>query len=231
LIFATFSLLFLPQEYNAFVGVDDSITALNFVNGVVIGIIIFVSGFFALMLFLASCYRLVQAATSRVLARRLPIPAVSIVLMQILADVNQDPRRWNDPLFKQQAIGRLDRAADIIEFNIGNQLAGAASASESIVRESFRQIGGGLRNKIMWLITPKENTRQDFVATLQDILINLVLGQWDALERADPTKERGPSPIKRILSGGRHLLLAFDRVPGRGVAGGGHRRFSGRVGL
>jgi hypothetical protein len=86
------------------------------------------------------------------------------------------------------------------------------SASSSIVKDQFHKIAGGLWSKILWISTPQDNTRQEFIVKLQQFVTNVALGRWDSLERQDITFGLKKSWLARILFAVRWSLLEFGPI-------------------
>jgi hypothetical protein len=69
----------------------------------------------------------------------------------------------------------------------------------------MRQVAVALREKKKWVLTPMEDTYDNLITKMTSTLINIVNGNWDALERGEQEKV---TPQNLIL----FFLLKFLKI-------------------
>jgi hypothetical protein len=87
-----------------------------------------------------------------------------------------------------------------------------ASDSRSVANSQLRLIAAGLRRKIIWILTPTEYTRKDFIDGLREFLKDFALGKWDSLVDRDVALATSVSSgvTSRILRIGQSLAIGVS---------------------
>jgi len=108
---------------------------------------------------------------------------------------------WVSLEYKQIQLKRLESAAKYIEYYFPRYLRSGDFATDALVKETARQLAAALRNKKMWIFTPKKDTNEFFIKSIAFTLICILKGNWDDLERIEPMKTALPEL--------RHSILVF----------------------
>jgi hypothetical protein len=209
ILFVTWFPVLAYFDYIQLISHNVPISPLKFANAIILGSLILGVSFGSYVIILGISFEALDRLREKYVARRHPDATVFAIMLTLLAECNADIRTWTDFSFKRRAINNLNRAANIIENDIVKKLVSSTAASSSIVKDQFHKIAGGLWNKILWITTPQDNTRHEFILRLRQFLMDFALGRWDALEKQDVIIDRRHSWIRRILSASRWCFLAF----------------------
>jgi hypothetical protein len=126
-------------------------------------------------------------------------------LIKLLFIADQRPKWWTSLDAKREMLSTLEEAAICFERFIPRRLRTGDFSSDTWVKETSAQIAAALRSLKKWIVTPKTDTNERFVARIASTLQNSVGGDWDSLERIDPEKV----PELRLL---RFRARAFLRT-------------------
>lgn len=91
-------------------------------------------------------------------------------------------------LFKRELMSRLERIAVTIEHYLYRKLPSGDVATDTWYREMVKQVAATFREQKKWILSPKPDTRDQFIRCLADSLVCVASGNWDGLERTEPQK-------------------------------------------
>lgn len=104
---------------------------------------------------------------------------------------------------------RIEEAARIIEKDFPETLRSADFATDVLLESRFEQIAAALREKKLWIATPKSDTRERLRDWLIHALEAAIGGDWDSLELAEPARGPGRSLREIVISYARGLFTAL----------------------
>lgn len=151
-----------------------------------------------MMLILIVSY-VVDLSRSWLYYARYPLPILVDTLITLLHDAESAGDNWVLLEYKRRQILYLERAAKCIEYYFPRRLQSGDVITNTWMKETARQFAAALREKKKWILVPKKDTTDYFVKSIASVLICVVSGDWDALERAEPEKLSLPEARRVIL--------------------------------
>ncbi len=141
-------------------------------------------------------------------------------IIEILVYEEAHPGDWARAKHKQHLLFRIEGLAICIEQHLPPRLLSADSDTDAWLKETMKRVATALRDKKKWILTPQENTRDDFLYNIASTLTFFVKGNWDALDQKEPEKitNRGIwhmvvsfllKAIKTLLNAAFPLILFF----------------------
>jgi hypothetical protein len=138
-------------------------------------------------------------------------------LLQILSQVEKKPKQWADLVFKRQVINKLEEIARCVQYNLPRQLRSGDAGTDSWFKETTKQIAAALREQKKLILTPKPDSRDQFIAELSTNLIQATSGNWDGLKKVKPEKfsftqiwhGRLSEFLRALFSAGLPLLILW----------------------
>lgn len=202
------------------------IASISLLNGIYIGISIFIgvtTPFFSIY------------ASEKLYLKRHAISLIIEELMSILLYEETQADSWTDFYHKGAQLTKLERVAFLIEKYLSLQLlshvidtnsqiypllpkgeyepalltARQDRATTSWIKENMKQVAAALREKKKWILTPKKDTRENFIRSIASTFTCFVEGDWDTLERTEPMKLTSGQLRHNIAT---FLLKAFRTV-------------------
>lgn len=131
--------------------------------------------------------------------RFVPNAIVADLFLQVLSKTEKQQHQWNDVNFKREIIRRLAEIAACVEADYSMSLRTGDAGTDGWQRQTAEQIGAGVRNLIMWVYTPKADTRAQFINRVTSYFICAVSGDWDGFERAQPQVVSRPELLRSRL--------------------------------
>jgi hypothetical protein len=208
IIFLLLSSSALYSDYTHVQSTFGPISLFRFLNAIAMGSLITLIWFALYGLFLLISVYGIAYLSEKYTGRRHPDAAVFVMILKLLRECNDNQGLWADFAFKRRAIDTLDKAARIIANDMTRKLVRNTSASSIVVKQQLCKIASGLWSKILWITTPRDDTRQEFIRRLQEFLTEFALGRWDALEKQDLAIDFTKPQINRVLSALRWCLFA-----------------------
>jgi hypothetical protein len=144
--------------------------------------------------------------------RNVSIPDAVFIhsVVQILHYVEKQPRQWTDLKFKQKTTEYLEEAANSAEKMLPRQLKSGDPATDLWLKETMIGIASALRAVKKWVLTPKADTRQQFLARISQTLVHTAKGDWDALPKEKPESINRPKVLlARVAELMRALFIGF----------------------
>ena len=141
----------------------------------------------AAQVFLCLIYLWLISWTVRIILRwRVP----QLVLVRALADAFETvteppPASWRRVHLRSKAAQYIDKAADTLEGPIARRFVASAGLGGAAIQERLLMAGAALRQKVAWLATPKEETREFLARALATELLIAAMGDLDRLEYAE----------------------------------------------
>jgi hypothetical protein len=133
-------------------------------------------------------------------------------LMNATISVWQSPEQWNELRFRDRASYDIEICARCIDYYVPRVLGPYDADMRAWQLAETRRIAAGIRRLKSFLLLPTPNSRQDLSDKLINVLYTIVTGDWDSLERMEPTEDRihqpRPSLRRRIFT----LLTAIVRA-------------------
>jgi hypothetical protein len=110
------------------------------------------------------------------------------ILLNILSIVERQPRRWAELGFRRQLIPMLEDAAICIQHGFRRQCQSGDDTVDRWVQDITERQAAGLRELKKWVLTPKSDTRNQFIARIGASLSQITSGNWDAFEQREAEK-------------------------------------------
>ena len=134
-------------------------------------------------------------------------------LITLLFLVEKRPADWTKLAFKRRIIRELENIAICIQNDLPGQLSAYDEVTDVWLTEEVSWIAASFRKKKKWILTPKSDTRNQFMREIANEFIYVASGEWDKLGRSEPERvprsQKSLSRIKGILSG---LFMGFTPV-------------------
>jgi hypothetical protein len=123
--------------------------------------------------------------------RLYPEVTVTLQLLRILAQVTKHPAVWGTPAMKHELVARLEIIARCLEDDLPCRLQ-SDIATDGWFQRMAKQMATALRALKPWVLMPKPDTREQFIARIADTFVHAAAGEWDALARseAEPQTQR-----------------------------------------
>ena len=102
--------------------------------------------------------------------------------------VEKEPRRWADLEFRRQLIPMLKKAAVCLQYDLRRQCQSGDAIIDMWVQDAIARKAAALRELKKWVLIPKSDTRNQFIARIAAGLSQMTSGNWDASEQKDPEK-------------------------------------------
>lgn len=118
-------------------------------------------------------------------------PIMAEKIMQLPnSNSNQKPvnmknlvHQYGDLMREKLALTFLEEAAKYAETYIPFRLRSKDANTDAWFKNSMSQVAASIRDKKKWILTPKQDTYNIFIANITSSIICIVNGNWDALER------------------------------------------------
>jgi hypothetical protein len=110
------------------------------------------------------------------------------VLLRVLSIVEKQPHHWADLKFRRQLIPMIEEAASCIQYGLCRQCQSGDNNLDVWVQDIMTRKAAALRELKKWVLTPKADTRGQFIARVAASFSQIVSGNWDALEQIEPRK-------------------------------------------
>lgn len=94
--------------------------------------------------------------------------------------------------YKKNQLKYLEKASKCIEIYFPRNLLSGDFVTDKWTRETTEQVAAAIRDKKKWVITPKIDTNEYFIKSIAFILICIINGNWDELERKEVKKASVP---------------------------------------
>lgn len=133
-------------------------------------------------------------------------------LIRILSLVEKNPQRWGELQFKKELAFRLETIANCLAHHLPRQLKTEDALTDSWLADVALKSAVAIRGLKKWVITPKQDTRDQLIARLARNLTLTATGNWDGLEQTTPEVSAGTqkSWFHRLASLLGRLLSAFS---------------------
>ena len=109
--------------------------------------------------------------------KQTPVPSLALALFDTLWLLERYDR-WREPSRRAEIARALDNAVSIIRTRLFRDF----SSNDYVIKTERDQraapVAESLREKILWLVTPKEDTRQVLITHLSHMLESLLIGSW-----------------------------------------------------
>ena len=115
-----------------------------------------------------------------------PVPSLITNLIFILG--NAETQNWIEVKYKKDQLSKIEKAAKCIETFLPRNLRSGDIITDTWLRETSMLVAAALREKKMWILTPKKDTYDNFVKSIASTITCIVIGNWDALEKMEKEK-------------------------------------------
>jgi hypothetical protein len=150
-------------------------------------------------------------------------------LVELIAHLEKNPKRWGQVRFTCETVSRLESIALCIDRDLRRRLGTREDGTDIWLEARLGQVANSFRAMKKWVLTPMGDTRTQLVMRLASVLRSAALGRWDDLPREDVEKISRPHwwhiRILRILGavfvGGAPVLMfwLFQRTPKLALTG------------
>ena len=169
------------------------------------------------LMFMVICSTLSETFGLGYLRRIYPDAYIIHMIIKLIIKLERNPNLWMDIHFRKELILDVEKTALCIEKDLFRNLKSGDKVSDHWLETIARQIATAFREKKFWILTPKVDTYDYLIRNLLDSLINLVEGNWDALEKKEPEKisfkqtwfDFMKNTIKVIVVGGIPIFALF----------------------
>ena len=126
-----------------------------------------------------------------------PIPLIADNMILIIQSAEETHDNWIKLKHKRNLFLQLEISARCFENYIPRQLHSGDIVTDTQIKETARWIAAALREKKEWVFTPKKTP--SYLAThIANTLTFMIIGDWDALEKAHPKKLSQPQLWHKI---------------------------------
>jgi hypothetical protein len=113
-----------------------------------------------------------------------PDAVVSNEFLQMHTVLRSD-RNWRDLSKRRGLLRNLEAAAASIEVGLPRRLRSGDPASDLWLQQRATGMAASLRELKRWVATPREDTREILLQRIRADLLQVALGNWDALQESD----------------------------------------------
>jgi hypothetical protein len=121
-------------------------------------------------------------------SNKLPESIVLNNVLRILNEIEGYPELISDLKFKKTAIIWLDYVAQAVSRDIPRLLKTIDGEFNISIRVNCQHIANSIKDKKLWVLTPKDDTAQYLAKYLSNFLFHFIKGDWDTLERLEAPK-------------------------------------------
>jgi hypothetical protein len=107
-------------------------------------------------------------------------------LLMALVLLEKYQSEWTDLNFKRGMNLLLEEIALCIERYVPRPLRSGDDGTDTWVKEVTREVATAIRELKKWVLTPKGDSRQNFILKIGYTFVHVVSGEWDSLERVAP---------------------------------------------
>ncbi|MBI5953695.1 MAG: hypothetical protein HY865_18735 [Chloroflexi bacterium] len=139
---------------------------------------------------------------------RYPDSVIIDGLLNILYTVEKFPQKWDNLITKKYILNTLDEIGSATSKDLPKTLQTAHTATNIWTSQTYEQIAASFYSLQKWVITPKKDTREFLISRIAKDLTLTALGNWDQLEKNEPSKVSRTQRIHQIANIFRTLLIA-----------------------
>jgi hypothetical protein len=132
------------------------------------------------LLFSYSMSRMTGFLRSR-MEQQAPAAALAGILFDVVWMLEKDGW-WRYSRHRAEIIRALEEGARLIQTRLFREFEARNNIVHLVREERAISISNALRNKELWLITPKQDTRQILLNQISQMLVSLLNGNWDDFE-------------------------------------------------
>lgn len=131
---------------------------------------------------------------------KVPISLTIDRLLFVIRSVEQTKDIWRGLRFKTVLIKSIEEIAGCLEYALPRRLRSGDVITDIWLEDMTKQVATALREKKMWILTPRKDTRDYLLRSLVSTLVCIVEGNWDDLERVEPKKLPRPAVRSVIVN-------------------------------
>jgi hypothetical protein len=176
------------------------------VEAAVLGVLLAAVGFILLILILSSVFNFSSNLSWRGLYRRKPESVVIDSLARALV-VASSPERWINFDSKKDIILQLERSARAIEIGFPSLFRDGDSTTELWLMEQAEASAAHMREFKRWVVTPRLDSREEFIAVVTGLMNTCISGHWDCLRANAPEGARRLRIIQKAANLARVLVV------------------------
>jgi len=144
--------------------------------------------------------------------RKNPVAFFMERVLLVAESIAFDESAWHRVDGKALLMKRLEEAARIVEKDFPDTLRSADFSTDALLKTRFDQIAAALREKKLWIATPKSDTRERLRDWLAHTLESAIEGDWDSLELAERAGRPSRSLREVAISSVRGVFTALGPV-------------------
>lgn len=138
-----------------------------------------------------------------------PVEYLTLCLFDAIWMLEHGKQRWCKPKFRSRIVAILGRAATIMRYHLFKQFDLAQDYSRSHIKALAASYSDALLEKQMWLVTPKENTRETLLERLSQTIVAYLEGRWDSFEQRSQANPAKQNRFQALSSSLKVLMLGF----------------------
>jgi hypothetical protein len=117
-----------------------------------------------------------------------PVEVIIHNLILTLREVETESINSINLEVKRRQVLRMEVVAHCFEYYLFEQLASGDIITDGWLRKMTKEMALAIREKKRWLLTPTNNNQEEFLNRIVSVLICVIKGNWDAIERMEPEK-------------------------------------------
>jgi hypothetical protein len=117
-----------------------------------------------------------------------PVEVIIHNLILTLREVETESINSINLEVKLRQVLRMEVVAHCFEYYLFEQLASGDIITDGWLRKMTKEMALAIREKKRWLLTPTNNNQEEFLNRIVSVLICVIKGNWDAIERMEPEK-------------------------------------------
>jgi hypothetical protein len=102
----------------------------------------------------------------------------------MLTRVTTQPAEWGSLEMKHELVGCLEIIANCLQHDLPRRLA-SDIATDGWFHQMAEQMATAQRALKSWVLMPKPDTREQFIARITATFVHAATGEWDALARSE----------------------------------------------
>lgn len=150
---------------------------------------------------------------------RHPDAVVADEFLRILETVEKSPAEWGHLRGRNRVVRSLERAARCLERNLPYRLRGQDADTDRWLRQKAAGQAAALRRLKRWVLVPRPDTREHFIARVSQDLVRTTVGDWDGLECGPPRVARPSGALRAAQMLATLASLAVIALVAQGLMG------------
>jgi hypothetical protein len=141
--------------------------------------------------------------------RLYPEAVITLQLWTILTQVIKDPAAWGSLEMKHELVARLEIIASCLQYDLPRRLQ-SDIATDNWFQQMAEQMAAAQRALKPWVLMPKPDTYEQFIARIGKAFVHAATGEWDALPRSEGEPQTQRQRWRtRVTDVARALVIAL----------------------